>query len=100
MGSAGDNRNSGCPEIIGAITFIPVTIHAFNELLSQQRQFSFLILLPLIWAGLSGNQRAAATVALIFCGLAAWSLPDASGSVAATGLNGSLLFLPVLSIST
>jgi PAS domain S-box-containing protein len=86
--------------VIGAITFIPVTIDAFNELVSQQRQFSFLILLPLIWAGLRGNQRAAATAALIFCGLAAWSLPDASGSVAATGLNGSLLFLLALSIST
>jgi PAS domain S-box-containing protein len=87
--------------VIGAITFIPVTIGAFNELLSQQRQFSFLILLPLIWAGLRGNQRAAATAALIFCGLAAWSSPpDASGSLAATGLNGSLLFLLVLSIST
>jgi PAS domain S-box-containing protein len=85
--------------VIGAITFIPVTIGA--ELLSQQRQFSFLILLPLIWAGLSGNQRAAATAALIFCGLAAWSSPpDASGSLAATGLNGSLLFLLALSIST
>ncbi len=87
--------------VIGAITFIPVTIRAFNELLSQQRQFSFLILLPLIWAGLRGNQRAAATAALIFCGLAAWSSPpDASGSLAATGLNGSLLFLLALSIST
>ena len=86
--------------VIGAITFIPVTSGAFNELLSQQRQFSFLILLPLIWAGLRGNQRAAATAALIFCGLAAWSSPpDASGSVAATGL-GSLLFLLALSIST
>ena len=71
--------------VIGAITFIPVTIGAFNELLSQQRQFSFLILLPLIWAGLRGNQRAAATAALIFCGLAAWSSPsDASASLAAT----------------
>ena len=87
--------------VIGAVTFIPVTSGAFNELLSQQRQFSFLILLPLIWAGLRGNQRAAATAALIFCGLAAWSSPpDASGSVAATGLNGSLLFLLALSIST
>ncbi|HTE76066.1 MAG TPA: MASE1 domain-containing protein [Xanthobacteraceae bacterium] len=87
--------------VIGTITFIPVTIGAFNELLSQQRQFSFLILLPLIWAGLRGNQRAAATAALIFCGLAAWSSPpDASGSLAATGLNGSFLFLLALSIST
>jgi len=84
--------------VIGAITFIPVTIDAFNEPLSQQRQFSFLILLPLIWAGLRGNQRAAATAALIFCGLAAWSsMRDASGSLAATG---SLLFLLVLSTST
>jgi PAS domain S-box-containing protein len=87
--------------VIGAITFIPVTIGDFNEPLSQHRQFSFLILLPLIWAGLRENQRAAATATLIFCGLAAWSSPpDASGALAATGLNGSLLFLLALSIST
>ena len=86
--------------VIGAVTFLPITISAFNELLSQQRQYSFLILLPLIWASLRGNQRAAATAALIFCGLAAWSLPDAGRSLAATGLNGSLLFLLALSIST
>jgi integral membrane sensor domain MASE1 len=85
--------------VIGAIAFLPVTIGPFNELLSQQRQFSFLILLPLIWAGLRGNQRAAATAALIFCGLAAWSLTNASGSPA-MGLNGSLSFLLALSIST
>src|SRR6516164_152838 len=86
--------------VIGAVTFLPITISAFNELLSQQRQYSFLILLPLIWASLRVNQRAAATAALIFCGLAAWSLPDAGRSLAATGLNGSLLFLLALSIST
>jgi PAS domain S-box-containing protein len=87
--------------VIGAITFLPMTIGAFNELLSHRSQFSFLILLPLIWAGLRGNQRAAATAALIFCGLAAWSSPpDARGSLAATGLSGSLLFLLALSIST
>jgi PAS domain S-box-containing protein len=53
-----------------------------------------------MWAASRGNQRAAATAALIFCGLAAWSLPDASGSPAAIGLNGSLLFLLAFSIST
>jgi PAS domain S-box-containing protein len=87
--------------VIGAITFLPMTIGAFNELLSQRSKFSFLILLPLIWGGLRGNQRAAATAALIFCGLAAWSSPpDTRGSLAATGLSGSLLFLLALSMST
>jgi PAS domain S-box-containing protein len=87
--------------VIGAITFLPMTIGTFNELLSQRSQFSFLILLPLIWGGLRGNQRGAATAALIFCGLAAWSSPpDARGSLVATGLSGSLLFLLALSIST
>jgi integral membrane sensor domain MASE1 len=71
--------------VIGAITFLPMTIGAFDELLSHRSQFSFLILLPLIWGGLRGNQRAAATAALIFCGLAAWSTPpDASRSLVAT----------------
>jgi PAS domain S-box-containing protein len=50
-------------------------------------------LLPLIWASLRGNQRAAAAAALIFCGLAAWGFVDANG--AASGPNSLLLLLAI-----
>src|SRR5262249_45702932 len=58
-----------------------------------QNACAFLILLPLIWASLRGNQRAAATAALIFCGLAAWGFADTSG--AASSPNSLLLLLAV-----
>jgi PAS domain S-box-containing protein len=82
--------------IIGAIAFLPGTIAALKPLLPYQSICGFLILLPLMWAGLRGNQRAAATAALIFCGLAAWGLVDATGS--APGPN-SLLLLMALATS-
>jgi PAS domain S-box-containing protein len=53
-------------------------------------------LLPLIWASLRGNQRAAATAALILCGLAAWGFIDANG---AASVSNSLLLLLAIAIS-
>ena len=82
--------------IIGVVAFLPVTIEALKAVLPYQSLCGFLILLPLMWAGLRGNQRAAATAALIFCGLAAWGLVDANG--AAPGPN-SLMLLLALAIS-
>ena len=82
--------------IIGVIAFLPVTVEFFKPLLPYQSVCGFLISLPLMWAGLRGNQRAAATAALIFCGLAAWGFVDGTG--AASGPN-SLLLLLALAIS-
>jgi PAS domain S-box-containing protein len=82
----------------GSIAFIPGAIDPFPFLLPQQSLFGFLILLPLMWASLRGNQRAAATSALIFCTVAGWGL--ATGSIGAAGLNGALLLLLALSITT
>jgi len=65
---------------VGAITFLPVTIGALKPLLPYQNLCGFLIVLPLTWAALRGNQRAAATATLIFCGLAAWGLAGTGGS--------------------
>jgi PAS domain S-box-containing protein len=88
----------GAAVAIGSIAFIPGTIGAFHDPLPQDGLFGFLILLPLMWASLRGNQRAAATAALIFCTVAGWGL--AVGAIAAPGLNGSLLLLLALSITT
>jgi PAS domain S-box-containing protein len=82
--------------IIGAIAFLPAMVGALKPLLPYQSVCAFLILLPLIWASLRGNQRAAATAALIFCGLAAWGFVDTTG--AASSPN-SLLLLSAVAIS-
>jgi PAS domain S-box-containing protein len=79
--------------IVGAIAFLPVTVGALKPLLPYQNVYGFLILLPLIWASLRGNQRAAATSASIFCGLAAWSFVGTNG--AASSPNSLLLLLAV-----
>ena len=81
--------------IIGAIAFLPAMVGALKVLLPYQSVNSFLILLPLMWACLRGNQRAAATAALIFSGLAAWGLVDASGAAS----SPKLLLLLALAIS-
>jgi hypothetical protein len=60
----------------------------------------FLILLPLMWAILRGDQRDSATVALVFCGLAAWGLSVGTEALPAAKLNRSLLFVLALSTST
>jgi PAS domain S-box-containing protein len=84
---------------ISVIAFIPVTA-AFDGLLAHKSLYGFLILLPLMWAGLRGNQRAATAATLIFCSAAGWSLSIATGPISSPGLNGSLALLLALSIST
>ena len=80
--------------LVGAVTFLPVAIEPLKPLLPYQSLCGFLIVLPLLWAGLRGNQRAAMTAALVFCGLAASGLADTSGSPNAN----SLLLLLALAI--
>jgi PAS domain S-box-containing protein len=83
---------------IGAIAFTAVPIDILGIALPHRSLFAFLILAPLLWAIASGNQRATATAALIFCGFATWVvlyLP----SLSAPDLNESLLLLLAISIS-
>jgi PAS domain S-box-containing protein len=72
----------------------------FNGLLPNRSLVGFLVLIPLMWAGLRGNQRNVATAAFIFCGIAVWGFSTSSSSFPKADLNGSLLFLFVLSMST
>jgi PAS domain S-box-containing protein len=81
--------------IVGAIAFIPLTVGALKALLPYRGLCAFLIVLPLMWAGLRGNQRAAATAALILCGLAGWGLVEGSG---ASSSQNSLLLLFAIAI--
>ncbi len=70
-----------------------------NGLLPYRSLLGFLVLLPLMWAGLHGNQRNTATAALIFCGIAVWGFSAGVSPFPKTDLNGSLLALLVLSMS-
>lgn len=90
---------------IGIIAYSPLITDFLSRsdvfgLLPHRSLLGFLILLPLIWAGLRGNQRNAATAALIFCGLAVWGFSADSTEFTKADSNGSLLFLFLLSLST
>jgi PAS domain S-box-containing protein len=84
--------------VISIVAFIPLPA-TFDGLLVQKSLYGFLILLPLMWAGLRGNQRAATAATLIFCSVAGWSLSAVSGPISPLGLSGSLALLLALSIS-
>ena len=85
---------------IGAVAYSPIIGGDLRDLLPNRDIFGFLILLPLMWAGLRGNQRDAATAALIFSGFAAWGASANGGALLATGFNRSLFYLLALSVST
>src|SRR5262249_40169249 len=59
----------------------------------------FLVLLPLMWAGLRGNRCSVAAAALIFVGMAVWGFSSGSDPFSKNDLNGALLSLFVLSMS-
>jgi PAS domain S-box-containing protein len=60
----------------------------------------FLVLLPLMRAGLQGNQRNVCTAALIFFETAAWGFAAGSFPLVQTDFNAARLLLLALSIST
>jgi PAS domain S-box-containing protein len=85
---------------IGVVAYSPLIASDLKNLLPYRGMLGFLILLPLMWAGLRGNQRDAATAALIFCGMAAWGFSAGTGPLPSADLTGSLVLLLLLSIST
>jgi PAS domain S-box-containing protein len=90
--------------VIGIVAYSPLIgsnliSNDLNVLLPYRSLFGFLVLLPLMWAGLRGNQRSVATAALIFFGIAAWGFSVGSDPFPKTDLSGALLSLLVLSIS-
>ena len=84
---------------IGAVAYSPIIGGDLKDLLPDRDLFGFLILLPLMWAGLRGNQRDAATAAFTFGGFAAWGASANAGALLATGFNRCLLFILALSVS-
>src|SRR5207248_603815 len=86
--------------IIGIVAYSPlIGSNDLNVLLPHRSLLGFLVLLPLMWAGLRGNQPNVATAALIFFGIAVWGFSVGSDPFPKTDLNGALLSLLVLSIS-
>jgi len=84
---------------IGVVAYSPSIGGDLNGLLPYRGMPGFLILLPLMWAGLRGTQRDTATATLIFCGLAAWGLSSVANA-SSTDAKGSLVLLLLLAVST
>ncbi len=85
---------------IGVVAYSPLIGGDLADFLPHRGLLGFLILLPLLWAGLRGSQRDAATAALIFCGIAVWGFSAGAGPFSTAPLNGSLLLLLALAIGT
>ncbi len=67
-----------------------------DGLLPYRSLLGFLVVLPLTWAAMRGEQGDTAAATLIFCGIAAWALAAVSHADA----NSTSLLLLVLAIAT
>jgi PAS domain S-box-containing protein len=90
--------------VIGIVAYSPLIgsnliSDDLNVLMPHRSLLGFLVLLPLMWAGLRGNQRNVATAALIFVGIAVWGFSVGSDPFLKSDPSGALLSLFVLSVS-
>ena len=90
--------------VIGIVAYSPLIGSTLisddlNVVLPHRSLLGFLVLLPLMWAGLRGNRCSVATAALIFVGMAVWGFSSGSDPFSESDLNGALLSLLVLSMS-
>jgi PAS domain S-box-containing protein len=90
--------------IIGIVAYSPLIdsnpiSQDLDVRLPHRSLLGFLVLLPLMWAGLRGHRSSVATAALIFLGMAVWGFSAGDDPFPKTDLHGSLLALLVLSIS-
>ncbi len=85
---------------VGIMSFGPPVAGLLLDGLQPYRSLlGLLVLIPLMWAGLRGSRRNAATAALIFCATATWGFAIGSSPFPQTDLNGSQLLLLALSTS-
>jgi PAS domain S-box-containing protein len=89
--------------VIGIVAYSPLIgsdliSSQLNVFLPYRSLLGFLVLVPLMWAGLRGGRRDVATAALIFLGIAVWGFSVGSDPFPKTDLNGARLSLLVLSI--
>ncbi|WP_076863402.1 MASE1 domain-containing protein [Bradyrhizobium mercantei] len=90
--------------IIGMVAYSPLIgsnlISAGLDVsLPHRGLLGFLILLPLVWAGLRGDRCSASTAAFVFVGMAVWGFSVGNDPFPKMDPNGALLSLLVLSIS-
>ena len=89
--------------VIGLIAFSPLfspeQVSSDLNFLAYRSFLGFFILVPLLWAGLEGNQRNAATVAFIFCAIALWSFSASTLPFSQNDLTAAQLLLFAISIS-
>ena len=88
---------------IGFLAFSPavgidLTNAEFNHAVPYRSLLGFLVLLPLMRAGLQGNQRNVSAAALSFCGMAAWGVAAGSFPLAQTDFSAAQLLLLAVSI--
>jgi PAS domain S-box-containing protein len=93
----------GLVSIIGIVAYSPLVgsdlaSDYLDVLLSYRSLLGFLVVLPLMWAGLRGNGCDAATAALVFLGLAVWGFSAGNDPFPKTDRTAALLSLVVLSI--
>ncbi len=80
-----------------------VGLIAFSPLIEQtvdRSPLGFLAILPLLWAGLRGQPRDAAAVALVLSAFAVWGTLAGGGPFARENLNDSFLILLMFMITT
>ncbi|MGA9281073.1 MAG: PAS domain S-box protein, partial [Pseudolabrys sp.] len=89
--------------VIGLIAFSPVfapeQIPSDVNFLAYRSFLGFFILVPLLFAGLEGNQRNAATVAFIFWAMALWGFSAATFPFSEKDLTAAQLLVFAISIS-
>jgi PAS domain S-box-containing protein len=85
--------------VVGFLAYGPVAETPLEGLQSYQGLVGMLALLPLMWAGLRGDKRNAATAALILCGIAAWGFSIGSGPLQNAEGDGTLVSLLVLCVA-
>jgi len=88
---------------IGFLAFSPavgidLTNAEFNHAVPYRSLLGFLVLLPLMRAGLQGNQRNVSAAALSFCGMAAWGVAAGGFPLAQTDFSAAQLLLLAVSI--
>ena len=89
--------------VIGLIAFSPVfapeQIPSDVNFLAYRSFLGFFIVAPLLFAGLEGNQRNAATVAFIFWAMALWGFSAATFPFSEKDLTAAQLLVFAISIS-
>jgi PAS domain S-box-containing protein len=83
---------------IGDLSYSPSDY--LDSLFPYRAALGVFILLPLMWAGLRGDQRNVATAALIFCACLIWGFLAGTGPLPSGELNRSPFFLLPLLIGT